>query len=54
MEETNITPRFFLEKLKYLLSHQRELEDMGNHAKEFSKPEAGRIIAQYVIDYLFG
>ena len=53
MEETNITPRFFLGKLKYLLSHQRELEDMGNQAKEFSKPEAGRMIARHIIDYLF-
>lgn len=54
MEETNITPRFFLEKLKYLFSHQRELEDMRKEARKFSKPEAGRIIAKHIIDYLFG
>jgi len=52
IEEPNFTPHFFLEKLKYLFSHPEELNKMAEAAKKFAKPEAGRIIANYLIDYL--
>lgn len=52
MEEVNFTPHFFLEKLKYLFSQPKMLKDMSKKAKEFSKPEAARIIADYVVSYL--
>ena len=52
LEEANFTPHFFLEKLKYLLSNQKELEKMKEAAKEFSKPLAARIIAGYMVEYL--
>ncbi|MBZ1345250.1 MAG: UDP-N-acetylglucosamine--N-acetylmuramyl-(pentapeptide) pyrophosphoryl-undecaprenol N-acetylglucosamine transferase [Candidatus Nealsonbacteria bacterium] len=53
LEEANFTPRFFLEKLKYLISQQPlELEKMKKAAKEFAKPKAGRMIAEYIIEYL--
>lgn len=52
LEEENFTPRFFLEKLKYLFSHPEELEKMKKSAKEFSKPLAGQQIAQYLVSYL--
>ncbi|HJN62391.1 MAG TPA: UDP-N-acetylglucosamine--N-acetylmuramyl-(pentapeptide) pyrophosphoryl-undecaprenol N-acetylglucosamine transferase [Candidatus Parcubacteria bacterium] len=52
IEEGNLTPNFFLEKLRYLFSNPKELENMSQKAKEFSKPEAGRVISQYIIDYL--
>jgi UDP-N-acetylglucosamine--N-acetylmuramyl-(pentapeptide) pyrophosphoryl-undecaprenol N-acetylglucosamine transferase len=52
MEEANFTPRFFLEKLKNLFSHPEELEKMRKAAKEFAKPQAAKIIAGYIIDYL--
>lgn len=52
LEEVNFTPRFFLEKLKYLLSHPKELEKMVRAAKDFSKPMAAKEIAKHLIDYL--
>ncbi|MDD5144826.1 MAG: UDP-N-acetylglucosamine--N-acetylmuramyl-(pentapeptide) pyrophosphoryl-undecaprenol N-acetylglucosamine transferase [Candidatus Pacebacteria bacterium] len=52
IEEANFTSRFFFEKLKYLFSQPSEFQKMAQAAKEFSKPEAGRIIANYIIDYL--
>ena len=52
MEEANLTPHFFLEKVKYLFSHPEELEKMRNGAKEFAKPDSAKILAQYIIDYL--
>lgn len=52
LEEENFTPHFFLEKLKYLMSHPQELEKMAKMAQEFSKPEAGEIIANYIVSYL--
>ena len=52
LEEANFTVHFFLEKLKYLFSHPGELEKMEKAAKEFSKPMAAKIIAEYLIGYL--
>ncbi|MDO8436525.1 MAG: UDP-N-acetylglucosamine--N-acetylmuramyl-(pentapeptide) pyrophosphoryl-undecaprenol N-acetylglucosamine transferase [bacterium] len=51
-EEENFTANFFLAKLKYLFFHTNELNLMAQKAKEFSRPEAGRIIASYIISYL--
>ncbi len=52
IEEANLTPNFFLERLKYLFSKPRDLEEMGKRAKEFAKPEAARIVAEYIVTYL--
>jgi len=52
LEEKNFTPHFFWERLRYLFSHPEELEKMSRAAKEFSKPNAARIIAGYIVDYL--
>lgn len=52
LEEENFTPRFFLEKLKYLSSHPEELEKMKNAAQEFANPLAGKTIAGYILSYL--
>lgn len=52
IEEINLTPGFFLEKIKYLFSHPSEMEKMQNRAKEFSRPRAAKIIAEYLIEYL--
>ena len=51
IEEANLTPHFFLEKLKYLFSHPEELEKMQKAAKAFSKPESAKIIAHHILDY---
>ena len=52
IEESNFTPHFFLEKLRYLFSNPEKMKTMSDKAKEFSKPKAGNIIAQYLIEYL--
>ncbi len=52
MEEANFTPRFFLEKLKYFFAHPEELEKMQKGAKEFAKPLAAKITAEYLVSYL--
>lgn len=54
LEEENFTSHFFLERLRYLFSDQKELERMSLAAKEFSRPKAGQIIAEYIIEYLRG
>ncbi len=52
MEEANLAPHFFLEKLKYLFSRPAELDNMKKTAEGFGQPESATIIAQYVIDRL--
>jgi len=52
LEESNLTPHFFLERLKYFISSPKESEEMTAAARTFSKPEASRIIASYIIEYL--
>lgn len=52
IEESNLTPRFFLERIRFLLQNQKEIEKMSKAAKEFAKPLAARIIANYILEYL--
>ncbi len=52
LEESNFTSRFFLEKLKSFFSRPEELKKMAKAAREFSKPEAAKIIATYLVEYL--
>lgn len=52
IEEENLKPHFFLERLKYLFFHREELEEMGKNALKFSQPEAARIIARKILRYL--
>jgi len=52
LEEANLTPHFFLEKLKDLLQNTQELQKMSLAAKSFSKPEAAKNIARYLLEYL--
>ena len=51
LEEGNLTPYFFLQNIKNLFAFQPELNKMAQAAKEFSKPEAAKIIANYLIEY---
>lgn len=51
IEESNLTPRFLLEKIKYLFAVPGELEKMSKAAKSFAKPESGRLIAEYIMNY---
>ncbi len=52
IEEANLTPHFFLEKLKSLVFRQGEMKKMQEAAMEFSTPYAGKIIAEYIVNYL--
>jgi len=52
LEENNITPHFFLERVRYLFSNQKELQKMREAAANFAKPEAGKVIAKYIIESL--
>lgn len=52
IEENNFTSRFFLERLKSLFSRPDELNKMAQAAKDFARPGAGRIIANYLVEYL--
>lgn len=52
MEEANLTPRFFLEKIKYLFANPDEMQRMSERAREFSRPESAKTIAKYIIESL--
>jgi UDP-N-acetylglucosamine--N-acetylmuramyl-(pentapeptide) pyrophosphoryl-undecaprenol N-acetylglucosamine transferase len=52
VEQKNFTPYFILEKVKYLISQPKKLEEMSKKAKEFSKPEAANMLAEYITSYL--
>jgi UDP-N-acetylglucosamine--N-acetylmuramyl-(pentapeptide) pyrophosphoryl-undecaprenol N-acetylglucosamine transferase len=52
LEESNLTPRFFLEKIKYLFANPDEMAKMSQKARQFAKPDAARTIAQYLANYL--
>jgi len=51
IEEANLTPRFLLEKIKYTFAVPGELEKMSKAAKSFAKPDSGRLIAEYIMNY---
>ncbi len=52
LEEANLKPHFFLEKLKYLFSSPQELEKMKNAALAFAKPDSAKVIADTLVAYL--
>jgi UDP-N-acetylglucosamine--N-acetylmuramyl-(pentapeptide) pyrophosphoryl-undecaprenol N-acetylglucosamine transferase len=52
IEQGNLKPHFFLEKLKYLFSRPQDLEEMSINSKRFSRPKAAKIMASYLLEYL--
>jgi len=52
IEEANFRPHFVLERIKNLFSQPERLKQIAERAKEFSKPNAARIIAEYMVTYL--
>jgi len=52
LEEGNFTPRFFLEKLKYLFAHPDELRKMEKAARKFARPQAAENIAEYILSII--
>jgi UDP-N-acetylglucosamine--N-acetylmuramyl-(pentapeptide) pyrophosphoryl-undecaprenol N-acetylglucosamine transferase len=53
IEEQNLKPHFFLERIKYFFSRPDILEQMKNGSSDFARPKAAQIIANYVLEYLF-
>ena len=52
IEEANLSPHFFLERLRSLFSNPEKLKEMEEQARAFSKPQAAKIIAEYIVEYL--
>ncbi|MDD5750212.1 MAG: undecaprenyldiphospho-muramoylpentapeptide beta-N-acetylglucosaminyltransferase [Candidatus Pacebacteria bacterium] len=52
-EEDNLKPHLFLEKLHYLFGHPNILQAMTQGSENFSRPRAGRMIANYLLEYLY-
>ncbi|MEK7510063.1 MAG: UDP-N-acetylglucosamine--N-acetylmuramyl-(pentapeptide) pyrophosphoryl-undecaprenol N-acetylglucosamine transferase [Patescibacteria group bacterium] len=52
LEQANLTPHFFLERLRSIAFSPEISEQMSSAALKFAKPQAARIIAQYILEYL--
>ena len=52
IEENNLTPEIFSAEIHRLFARPELLEEMSVGAREFSKPDAGRLIARQIIDTL--
>ncbi len=52
IEEQNLTPNFFLNRLTYLFSNSEKLENMKKEARKFFPSEAAQIIAKKLFKYL--
>lgn len=51
LEEGNLTPNFFLQEIREILSPENTIK-MKRAAAEFSKPDAAGVIARFILDYL--
>ncbi|MFA5878039.1 MAG: undecaprenyldiphospho-muramoylpentapeptide beta-N-acetylglucosaminyltransferase [Candidatus Staskawiczbacteria bacterium] len=52
MEQDNLTPNFFLEKVRYLFAKSGGLDQMKEQAIRFAKPLAAKAIARNILEYL--
>jgi UDP-N-acetylglucosamine--N-acetylmuramyl-(pentapeptide) pyrophosphoryl-undecaprenol N-acetylglucosamine transferase len=52
MEQDNLTPNFFMEKIHHLFARPENLEKMKEEALRFSKPLAAKAIARNILEYL--
>ena len=52
IEQENLTPHFFVEKLQLLFLHPEQLEKMHQAALAFAKPLAARAIAREILEFL--
>jgi UDP-N-acetylglucosamine--N-acetylmuramyl-(pentapeptide) pyrophosphoryl-undecaprenol N-acetylglucosamine transferase len=52
LEEENMTPNFFWEKLNYLFTRPMELEKMRQATALLARPTAARQVAEYLFNYL--
>jgi len=52
MEENNFTSHLFLEKIHDLLDSPETLAAMAEAAAQFARPNAGQVIADYIVNYM--
>ncbi|MCX6721482.1 MAG: undecaprenyldiphospho-muramoylpentapeptide beta-N-acetylglucosaminyltransferase [Candidatus Staskawiczbacteria bacterium] len=52
LEQQNLTPNFFMDKIKLLFLHPEGLEEMSRAALAFAKPLAARAIAREILEFL--
>ncbi len=52
LEEENLTPHFFLDRVKGLFSPPLQLKAMKDNTGIFAKPRAGKVVASYIKEYL--
>ncbi len=52
LEEANLKPHFFLERIKNLFSRPAQLKSMSENCLAFAKPKAAWLIASYLTEYL--
>ncbi len=52
VEQENLAPNFFMEKLQLLFLHPEKLEQMRQAALAFAKPLAAREIAREILEFL--
>lgn len=53
LEQQNLKPHFFLERLKYFFDRPEVLKLMARNAKKFARPKSASIIANYILEYLY-
>jgi UDP-N-acetylglucosamine--N-acetylmuramyl-(pentapeptide) pyrophosphoryl-undecaprenol N-acetylglucosamine transferase len=52
IEQSNLTPNFFFDKIHNLFSHPELLERMKTEALRFSKPLAAKSVAREILEFL--
>lgn len=52
IEEPNFRPHFVLERVKFLFNDSKKMADLRQKAKNFSRPQAAKVIAEYLMAYL--
>lgn len=52
IEQNNLRPNFFLEKIQLLFLHQEKLEQMKQQSLAFAKPLAARAVAREILEFL--
>ncbi|MBU3942671.1 undecaprenyldiphospho-muramoylpentapeptide beta-N-acetylglucosaminyltransferase [Patescibacteria group bacterium] len=52
IEEPNFKPHFILERINHLFKNPEKMELMAEKAKDFARPDAARIVSDYLITYL--
>ena len=52
VEQENLTPNFFMDKIKLLFVYPKKIKEMSQAAKSFAKPMAARAIAREILEFL--